>query len=82
MTETQSAALTERGKRIAARDAHVKSLMPKKPTIHVEPTKDDYRKYSASERQGVPDRKRIGRVAARPLHETSHRGWLDQSRQA
>jgi hypothetical protein len=36
---------SERSQRIAARKAHIKSLMPTRPMIRVEPTKDDYRKY-------------------------------------
>lgn len=35
----------ERARLLKARSDRVKALMPKRPMIHVEPTKDDYRKY-------------------------------------
>ena len=45
MTENHKAGMDERAKRLKARDEHIRSLTPKRPLIHVEPTKDDYRKY-------------------------------------
>lgn len=44
MTESRSE-MSERGKRLAARDERIKSLTPRRPTIQVEPTRDDYRKH-------------------------------------
>lgn len=44
MTQAQAAAPNERSKRIAARKARIRELVPRMPTVRVEPASDAIRK--------------------------------------